>query len=407
MPGQAAQGNSPEATASPRYFLRLRHPRQMDALAPMGAIARGYRSKSHENIVIAALDPDEVRKVNQAEVEVIRSTRYEPLQERRVHAPLDSHPFSLTDVLAHTKASQAWGVARGADVHVAIVDTGICGTMPEFAGAKKSPFRWASGDPNDAWTDQKGHGSMTGSITAGSTAAGGRYNGVAPDSPIIACKTSFDDTELYQIYDYLIQLVDSGKITRLVVNNSYGQYVCAAPQVTRGDPFPSIVALAVSKGIVVVFAAGNNHVVICNNDPTQCSPNTIWGPNSMDEVLSVGTVDRNNRMDQPPANPGDYTHRDSSRGPGQLAQNFPKPDCVAPTYGEVMWGCGYSAMEWWGTSGAAPQVTGLAALILSKNPALTPAQVQTIIKTSCVDIGLSATCAGAGLIDCLAAVNAA
>jgi serine protease AprX len=405
---QPARQNSPEETASPRYFIRMRHPDQMTALAPVATSGNAYRSKSHANILIAQLKPQDIEKLNKANVEVIPSTRYEPLQpSRRVQTPLDSHEFSLTDVLAHTKASEAWAVSRGAGVHIAMVDTGICGTMPEFAGAKKSPFRWAGPGQGDPWTDQKGHGSMTGAIAAGTTASGGRYNGVAPDSPIIACKTSFDDTELYQIYDYLIQLVDSQQIGRLVVNNSYGQYICAPPAVTRSDPFPSIVTLAVSKGIVAVFAAGNNHVVICGNDPTQCAPNTIWGPNSMDEIMSVGTVNHENRMDQPPATAGDYTHRDSSRGPGQLPQNSTKPDCVAPTYGDVMWGCGYSPMEWWGTSGAAPQVAGLTALMFAKNPELTPAEIQTIIKQSCVDIGLPATCAGAGLIDCLAAVNAA
>ena len=39
--------------------------------------------------------------------------------------------------------------------------------------------------------------------------------------------------------------------------------------------------------------------------------------------------------------------------------------------------------------------------------ALTPAQVQAIIRQSCVDIGLPPTCAGAGLIDCIAAIKAA
>ena len=403
----AATQNLAQATSTPRYFIRMRHPAQMSALAPLAESVNAYRSRSDASVLIAALKPQDIEALNKAEVEVIPARRYEPLpDDRHIQAPLATTPFSLTDVLAHTRASDAWAVSRGAEVHIAMVDTGICGTMPEFAGAKKSPFQWPASGQNP-WTDQVGHGSMTASIAAGSTASGGRYNGVAPDSTIIACKTSFDDTELYQIYDYLIQLVQNKSIGRLVISNSYGSYVCAPPSIQRTDPFPSIVALAVSLGIVVVFAAGNNHVVVCGNDPAQCAPNTIWGANSMDEVLAVGTVDRNNRMDQPPSGPGPYTHRDSSRGPGQLAVNTSKPDCVAPTYGDVMWGCGYTPMEWWGTSGAAPQVAGLAALMLAKNQSLTPAQIRTIITQSCVNIGLAATCAGAGLIDCLTAVNAA
>jgi hypothetical protein len=89
---------------------------------------------------------------------------------------------------------------------------------------------------------------------------------------------------------------------------------------------------AIRAGIVVVYAAGNNHYdVKCNNDPTRCSPNTIWTVNSMDEVLSVGTVDWNNKMDS-------GQHANSSRGPGQWSNKHKKPDCVAPTYGEVILG---------------------------------------------------------------------
>jgi serine protease AprX len=149
---------------------------------------------------------------------------------------------------------------------------------------------------------------------------------------------------------------------------------------------------------VVVYAAGNNHYdVLCNHDPTKCSSNTIWAVNSMDEVLSVGTVNWDNRMDT-------GQHANSSRGPGQWANVHKKPDCVAPTYGEIIWGSGYQVMEWWGTSGACPQVAGLAALLLSAEPRLTPAQVGDIIRQTCRDIQLPKTCAGAGLIDCEAAV---
>jgi serine protease AprX len=393
-----------------RFFVRMKHPTQMEALAPAMLVdVDAYRSRTDANILIAALAPHELDRLAQQQVEIIPSTQYQPLQAPdSVHVALDFHPLNMDDVMSHIKADKAWEQSRGENVHIAIVDTGICGTLPEFAGGKQSQFRWSLSPQDDPWTDAKGHGSMTAAIAAATNASGGRYSGVAPDSPIIACKTSFDDTELYQIYEYLIQLVESGKVKRLVVNNSYGRYVCAAPTINEDDPFPTILRRAVSKGIVVVFAAGNNHVVICKNDPTQCGPNTIWSVNSFDEVISVGTVDRNNRMDQPPRTLGGYSHRDSSRGPGQFASAIsPKPDCVAPTYGEVVWGCGYVPMEWWGTSGAAPQVAGLAALILSKNPSLTAAQVQGIIKKTCVPIGLAPTCAGAGLIDCMAALSKA
>jgi subtilisin family serine protease len=245
---------------------------------------------------------------------------------------------------------------------------------------------------------------MTGGVASATSASGGRYDGVAPDATLISCKTSFDDTELYQIYDHLIQLVDSGTIGRVVVNNSYGAYTCSPPAISVTDPFPAIVQRAITRGIVPVFAAGNNHVVVCANQPTACGPNTIWGVNSFDDVICVGTVNEKNRMDEPPLSSGGYSHRDSSRGPGQFAHRTTKPDCVAPTYGEVIWGCGYTAMEWWGTSGAAPQVAGLAALLLAKDPTLTPRQIQDIITQTCAGLPLAASCAGAGLIDCQAAV---
>jgi serine protease AprX len=395
--------------ATKRFFVRMKHAAQMDALLPaVPLVANAYRSKTDEKVLIASLGPGEVDRLAKQDVDIIPSTQYQPLQEpESVHVALDYHPLNMNDVMSHIKADQAWEQSRGQDVHVAIVDTGVCGTLPEFAGKKKSAFKWSPIPSDDPWTDTKGHGSMTAAIAAASNANGGKYNGVAPDSPIIPCKTSFDDTELYQIYEYLIQLVENGDVKRLVVNNSYGRYVCAPPNVRRDDPFPSLLLRAISKGIVVVFAAGNNHVFICKNDPTKCNPNSIWSVNSFDEVLSVGTVDRNNRMDQPPQTPGGYSHQDSSRGPGQFATANPKPDCVAPTYGEVVWGCGYVPMEWWGTSGAAPQVTGLAALMLSKNPSLSVADVGGIIKKTCVPIGLAPTCAGAGLIDCSTAVSKA
>lgn len=391
-----------------RIFVRSRITKGFAAASQMleSVQKRSYRSTTDPSITIADLDAGQIDALAMTEgVEIIRPTRYEPLSQTRAQVFLPAHSLSMRDVMAHNKAQDAWAVSRGAGVHIAIVDTGICGSMAEFPAANRSPYSWAPDSSTNPWEDIEGHGSMTAAAAAATSAHGGRYDGVAPDAKLIACRTSFDDTELYEIYEYLIGLVDSGKVERLVINNSYGAYRCDAPYLNRTDPFPSLVTRAVSKGIVVVFAAGNNHVYVCGKDPKACEPNTIWGVNSFDEVISVGTVDEHNRMDKPPLPGGKYSHRDSSRGPGQFAVKTTKPDVVAPTYGEVVWGCGYEAMEWWGTSGAAPQVAGLAALMLSRNPTLTAGDIQRIIRETCVSLPLAPTCAGAGLIDCLAAVG--
>jgi subtilisin family serine protease len=209
-------------------------------------------------------------------------------------------------------------------------------------------------------------------------------------------------SDIHTIYDELITAKKQRKIPGpLVISNSYGLYTCSAPAALPEDhPYLDIVVEAVNTGIPVVFAAGNSHWdVLCKNDPKACSPNTIWAVNSHDMVMSVGTVNEN-ESNQDTSTP----HPNSSRGPGQWARATTKPDCVAPTYGEIVWGCGYRLMDWWGTSGACPQVAGLAALLLSANPALSPAQVYNIIRSTCKPLGAPPLCVGSGLIDCSAAV---
>jgi subtilisin family serine protease len=152
----------------------------------------------------------------------------------------------------------------------------------------------------------------------------------------------------------------------------------------------------VKEGIVFVFAAGNAHADLCCKNPaSNDSPNTIWATNSIDEVITVGTVDWEE------TNQNEGAHANSSRGPGDWSKNKSKPDVVAPTYGEVAWGSGFRKMEWWGTSGACPQAAGLAALMLAKKPSLTPAQILQAVRESARRLtGKPPNCVGAGIIDC-------
>lgn len=309
----------------------------------------------------------------------------------------------LHSIIAHIKADKSWLISRGNGVHIAVIDTGVS-DVAEFPIWKRSKYSWP--DYHTAWSDRVGHGSMVACIAAATIESGGYYNGVAPNATLISCQTNFEEEQLCLIYEYLIALVEKKKFGRLVINNSYGIRKKEAATYDFDTPFLRIVRYAVSKGIVVVFPAGNNHVLRCGNK-TSDFENSIWGANSLDEVICVGTVDEDNRLDRFPCRGYGFGHRDSSRGPGQFARNTIKPDCVAPTYGKILWGTHYIVKEWWGTSGAAAQVSGLAALLLAKNPNLTPQEVQFIIKRCCVPLPYSNLAVGSGLIDCLASVKLA
>ena len=415
----------------PQYFVRFpsesMRPMAMPMLSADPERYRSFESASHDQILIADLSDDQRYAAEQNGAKIYEDVQFYPMPiptnpfqlpgqnnnywERAIAQPSDLALLSpvaavwqtktMNDVMSHINAPKAWAKhARGQGVTIGIVDTGVSSVMKEFPAFRRSPYSKSFAYSNGPWIDAVGHGSMCAAIAASSTVAGGRYDGVAPDATILSARTNLLATDIYKLYDWVLSKKKSGEIAGpVVMSNSYGQYVCTPPDGLPEDhPYRQIVLDAVAAGIVVVYAAGNNHAAgLCNNDPAQCSPNTIWTVNSLDEVLSVGTVNWNNRMDT-------GEHSNSSRGPGQWASVHLKPDVVAPTYGEVVWGSGYQVMEWWGTSGACPQVAGLSALILSLDPTLTPAQVADVIRDTCRDINLPATCAGAGLIDCEAAI---
>jgi serine protease AprX len=312
---------------------------------------------------------------------------------------------NLSSVMKKINAAEAWKIAKGEGVTIAIIDTGIFGSLKELEDPRRSTVDLKGTYLGNHWGDDVGHGTMCATIAAGSQAAGGRYDGVAPKANVIAARSDLTASDIFFIYEGLINDKQNGVIPGpLVISNSYGLYQCGSDHVLQQNhPYLKTVLAAIDAGIVVVFAAGNNHWnVKCNFDPAADGPNTIWSVNSHDRVISVGTVDENGSNQTAPK-----PHVNSSRGPGEWAVAHKKPDVVAPTYGEIVWGDSYRVMEWWGTSGACPQVSGLAALILSANPALKPDQIADIIRSTAKPLAGPASCVGAGLIDCGAAVTKA
>jgi subtilisin family serine protease len=107
----------------------------------------------------------------------------------------------------------------------------------------------------------------------------------------------------------------------------------------------------------------------------------------------------------------------SSQGPEAIF--FPsfeqrlKPDVVAPDDIHITGAGDFGAPDGkggfilCGTSGSAPHVAGVAALILSKNPSLTPDQIRSALENTAVDLGSSGAddIFGFGRVDAFAAVE--
>lgn len=301
---------------------------------------------------------------------------------------------SLDDVLRRIRAREAWADSRGAGVAIAIVDSGIDGRRPEFPPSRRlSQFSF---NGVSAWADDRGHGTMCACIaTASAGNPASEFEGVAPEAKIISCRTSYYSSEIATIYDFL--RAEKQRLNMpIVANNSWGASIGTPP--VRDDDIENALTEAVAAGIVLVFSAGNNHDLI--NPRQLCSPNSIWRFKSRANLLSVATCKLDNQM-------WDY----SSRGPGEWngqADCNDKPDVTAPTpaYGRVLHGNEAKVLvNGWGTSGAAPQVSGLAALILSRWPNLSQVDVFDRIRSTAQSLGHPRTCQGAGLINCEAAVR--
>jgi serine protease AprX len=329
---------------------------------------------------------------------VVEDYRYD-LEDEASPAPdflvesVEATEASLNEVLEAIRATSVWPRTRGQGVTIAVVDTGVDGTRPEFPQSKRVGSWQPEGDT--PWTDWEGHGTMCACIAAGTRADGGLFDGVAPDAGLIACKTSFFDTELGAIYDFLTERAAAGEV--IVATNSFGQRRGTPPEPPAHSDFIPALDDAIAAGIRVFFSAGNNHQ-LASGAPTACTPNSIWLHKSRADVMAVATCDLEQAM---------WFY--SSRGPGQFfgePGTNEKPDVTAPTprNGRVVYGGGVQTLaNGWGTSGACPQVAGLAALLLALDPSMSRHDLFARIRESAQNVGHGPMCQGGGMIDCEAA----
>jgi thermitase len=256
----------------------------------------------------------------------------------------------MKDLWGITKinCAKAWDVSLGDNVVVAVIDTGVdynhsdlSGNMwRDVAGNYGRDFSDVDSDP----MDYHGHGTHV----AGTIAAVGNNSlgvvGVAPNAKIMAIKI-FPNATDDVCASAIKHAVDSGA---KILNNSWGP----SERNPVNKALEDAVDYALSKGVVVVFAAGNE-----GDEVKHYSPANHPG------VICVGATDaKDNRCGF------------SNFGP-EVTVAAPGDNILSTQING-----GYTNKR--GTSMAAPHVSGLAALILAKNPQIQGVQIKRLIENN-------------------------
>lgn len=290
----------------------------------------------------------------------------------------------LDQSVPHVGAPHAWaGGLDGSGITVAVLDTGVDATHPDLSDRIIGSENFTEGREQDG--DFIGHGTHVASTVAGSGAAsGGQYRGVAPGAQLLDGKVCVrigcpESSILAGMQWAAEQGAD-------VINMSLGGLDTAG-----WDPVEQAVEnLTTQFGTLFVISAGNAGV-----------DRSIWSPGSADSALTVGAVDRTDRLAS-----------FSSRGPridGAL-----KPDLTAPgwqivaarssTGSQGQPGEPYLTLS--GTSMAAPHVAGAAAILRQQHPDWSPAQVKAaLMGSSAPNPTLSPYAQGAGRLDLARAIT--
>jgi serine protease AprX len=341
-----------------------------------------------------------------------------------------SHDRPVAAAMDRTSATVGARVVReqlhvdGSGIGVAVIDSGVTPWHDDLADGSghQRVIRFVD-FVNDASApyDDYGHGTHVAGIIGGNGYdSGGARTGIAPGVNLIALKVlnAYGEGRISDVIaalDYVVSNKDALNIR--VVNLSVAGGVHESYET---DPLTLAAKRAVSAGIVVVAAAGNN-----GRGPTGRSRYAgVTSPGNAPWVLTVGASSHMGTVDRA----DDTMAAFSSRGPGAI-DNGAKPDLVAPGVGiesltepssrlysaastSLLSGTVatsyYPYLSLTGSSMAAPIVAGTVALMLQANPSLTPNAAKAILQYTAQSYpGYDFLTQGAGFINTKGAVELA
>jgi type VII secretion-associated serine protease mycosin len=276
--------------------------------------------------------------------------------------------------------TKAWALSQGLGVKVAVIDTGIDASHPALQGAVVGGTDVSGLGSEDGLTpvgQNNYHGTMVASLIAGrgdSEDGSAGVLGTAPKAQLLSVSMAFGvdgvDTDS-QVAEGIIWAVDNGA---RVINLSLTRNSVSWP-----EAWDQAFLYAFENDVVIVAAVGNR----LDGTEQVSAPATIPG------VIAVAGVDINAKASELSSTSG-FT----------IGVTAPSEDLVAAYPGG-----GYRI--WSGTSGAAPIVSGMVALIRSLYPEMDAANVVNRVIQSAIKNRFEnySSAYGYGLIDAEAALK--
>ena len=352
------------------------------------------------------------------------------LNVQHLMIPEGETPRAASDVrettpnITQVNADKVWELGyTGQGVVIAVIDSGVNYNHLDLAdhlwdGGEEFPHHGYDivNDDNDPM-DDKGHGTHCAGTVLGDGTAGS-LTGMAPDATLMCVKSIKADgfggaVNIAGGMEWSVEhgcdaiSMSLGMVNAEVADKEILRRTCEA---------------VLDAGIIALVCAGNEgqiqfYAPIPNNvrvpascPPPYLDPDQMANPGPLSCVMAIGAVNFNDAA-------ADFT----SRGPvtwqdtefGDYAYNpgigLIRPDVCAPGVGikslDYENTNGYTNMD--GTSQATPCVAGIVALMLQKNPELTPAEICRILEETSVKLTpTKSNVTGVGRVDALAAVNA-
>ncbi|MBI3698905.1 MAG: S8 family serine peptidase [Afipia sp.] len=312
--------------------------------------------RSVDDVVRELLDSGDVKSAQ-------RNNVFKLQEEATVKAEGDPAQYGLTKL----RLPQAHALSVGADVTIAVIDSGIDIDHPELAGRIAGSF--------DALGSKEGP-HIHGTSVASTIVAHGRLMGAAPSAKLLAIRAfgaqdNAQDRDANSTSFVVIKSLDYAVSNRAqIINMSF-----AGP---RDKAIQRSLAAAAKKGIVLIAAAGNAGAK---------SPPLF--PAADGNVIAVSATDQSDNL---------FTASNRGR---YIAISAPGVDILSAAPDGK-----YQIIS--GTSLAAAYVSGVAALMISRSPDIASSDLRATLLSTARDLGPPGRDDqfGAGQVDALGAVSA-